>query len=90
MEKPSHIKQVELFTKFRPHIPAQCRDELCPDPGAAIINEQKAQKAERRRQLLERKKQEASKKRKAPPPGSTAVPPVANTPSNTTMERAQI
>jgi hypothetical protein len=31
------IKQVELYTKYRPLIPEQYRDELCPKPSDVVI-----------------------------------------------------
>lgn len=44
-----NIKKVELFEKFRPLLPQQCRDETCPHPGQDVIEDVKGTKNEKSR-----------------------------------------
>ena len=39
------IKQVELFTKWRPMIPEEFRDEICPRPSDDVYDLVKTEKA---------------------------------------------
>ena len=46
-------KKVELYTKYRPLIPAKYQDELCPQPDPAVlkrVGDEKKQKAKQRRE----------------------------------------
>jgi hypothetical protein len=43
------IKQVELYTKYRPLVPEMYRDELCPTPSDEILKRIAKQKDDKRK-----------------------------------------
>jgi hypothetical protein len=57
------IKQVELWKKYRPLIPEEYRDELCPMPAKEILEGEKNRKnAKSKMKRLEKKKKEGKLK----------------------------
>ena len=58
----SQQREVELFTKFRPLVPKEYRDIICPEPSKEVIEQVKADIAEKRAT------REAKKKEKTKPP----------------------
>ena len=63
------IKQVELFTKFRPLLPEKYQDVTCPFPGQEIMDRIKATKnaTARDRAAKKRKKSSSALRKEAPP-----------------------
>ena len=58
----SQQREVELFTKFRPLVPIEFRDIICPEPSKEVMEQVKADIAEKRAT------REAKKKEKTKPP----------------------
>ena len=58
----SQRREVELFTKFRPLVPIEFRDIICPEPSKEVMEQVKADIAEKRAT------REAKKKEKTKPP----------------------
>jgi hypothetical protein len=71
------IKQVELWKKYRPLIPEEYRDELCPKPAKEILDGEKNRKnAKSKMKRDEKKKKEGGKLKTAPSPPVVAAPPI--------------
>ena len=58
------MKQVELYRKWRPLVPEEFRDEICPKPSDQILEIVKKERSEK----LQKKKapKKRGQKRKAP------------------------
>ena len=55
----SEIKQVELYSKWRPLLPEQYQDEMCPKPSDNVLENVKKDRAKKRKE-----KSSAEKKKK--------------------------
>ena len=56
------IKQVELYTKWRPVVPEEFRDHICPKPPDHVLELVKKQKAEKQKAKKTPQKKVAKKK----------------------------
>ena len=55
------IKQVELYSKWRPLLPEEFRDIMCPRPSDEVINLIKERNREKRRTSTKQKKLKTAK-----------------------------
>jgi len=59
-----NIKRVELYKNYRPLIPAQYRDDLCPHPGDDVLNGiRKERNIKQRKRQKKKKEMEEENKR---------------------------
>jgi molybdopterin/thiamine biosynthesis adenylyltransferase len=72
------IKQIELGTKWRVHVPVGKQDEICPVPPADMIARTRNQKNEKVRKKKAAKKKQAAEEAAAPA-GEAAAPAAAPT-----------
>jgi hypothetical protein len=88
------IKQVELWKKYRPLVPEEYRDELCPRPSQEILDGEKKRKNAKSKCKRDAKKKKEGTLKSAPSPPIVAATttPASNSddPNDPTDDRRQL
>ena len=48
------MKQVELYNKWRPLVPDEYKDAICPKPSDAILEVVKKERAEKKKKIVQK------------------------------------
>jgi hypothetical protein len=84
------IKQVELWKKYRPLVPEEFRDELCPMPPKEILDGEKNRKNMKSKLMRVAKKEKKEGKKESEPSPKIVVATTASTASKSENDQQEL